>query len=115
MQILTREMILAANDLPVESVEVPEWGGSVYVKALSVEQREALEDVLFRQGKRDQFRAELVAMSAVDENGERLFLPEDVEQLRKKSFAAVERMFIAAKRLSAIGVRSEVNEEAQKN
>lgn len=113
MPLLTKAEILAANDLPVKEVEVPEWGGVVRLRALSVAQREALEDFMFNQGKRDQWRAYLVAATAVDENGELLFGPDDVESLRGKSFDAVERVFMAAKRLSGIG--KEGREEAKKN
>lgn len=35
MQFLTVDQILAANDLPSEVVEVPEWNGSVRVQGLS--------------------------------------------------------------------------------
>ena len=32
---LTKEQILEAQDIQREEVEVPEWGGTVYVKSLS--------------------------------------------------------------------------------
>ena len=32
---LTREQILEADDLPTESLDVPEWGGEVLIRALN--------------------------------------------------------------------------------
>ena len=40
---LNREAILAAEDLPRELVEVPEWGGAVYVRALTGAERDQFE------------------------------------------------------------------------
>ena len=34
MSLLSKEAILAAQDLPSEDVEVPEWGGTVRVRGL---------------------------------------------------------------------------------
>ena len=43
MTILTRDQILQANDLVTETVEVPEWGGSVFVKSLTGVERDQFE------------------------------------------------------------------------
>lgn len=43
---LTREAILAARVVTTE-VEVPEWGGSVHVRALSLNARMALLDIIY--------------------------------------------------------------------
>src|SRR5690606_41735748 len=85
--VLNREAILAAKDLPRELVEVPEWGGAVYVRALTGAERDAFEQSIVEQRGRDarmnlnNLRAKLVALTAVDENGERLFSDKDAELL----------------------------------
>jgi hypothetical protein len=119
MPYLTREQILNANDLPAEDVEVPEWGGVVRVRALTGAERDAFEAAIIKvRGKRVDFhlenaRALLVAMSVVDEDGNRLFSDEDVKALGRKSAAALDRVASVAMRLS--GLTQEDLEELTKN
>lgn len=105
MTALRREQILGADDRPRERVEVPEWGGHVYVRAMSGAERDAWE-VGLGAGSETQnlanVRARLAALCMVDEEGRRLFADEDAEQLGAKSAAALERVFRAASRLNAL-------------
>ena len=111
---LSRDDILNAQDLPTEMVDVPEWGGAVTVRGLNGQEREELDRMLFsRTGKKPNTKAALVALSAVDEQGERLFTLEDVEALSLKSGAALDRVFEAAQRLS--GLTRASREELRKN
>lgn len=109
MAILTRDQIMAADDLQTESVAVPEWGGEVIVKGLTGRERDAFEAALVagRQGKRarlnlDNIRARFVAACVVDERGQALFYPSDVELLGEKSAAALQRVFEVGQRLSGL-------------
>jgi hypothetical protein len=101
---LTKAAILAAHDLETEEVAVPEWGGTVLVRAMSARDRDALEVAIGGTGAAnlDNVRARIVAASVVDEDGKRLFDPGDVVALGEKSAAAVDRVFTVAARLSAI-------------
>jgi len=116
---LTRDEILQVQDLPVEDVHVPEWGGWVRVRGLTAEERDRFEaSILEGQGKHarvkmENIRAKLVAMTVVDEEGNRLFTDEDVAALAKKSAAAVQRVFDVAMRLS--GLTEAAVEELAKN
>ena len=106
MDLLTRDQILAKNDRPTLLVTVKEWGGQVMLRALTADERDEYEMAMFdaRAGKgRMNPRARLVAMSIVNEKGERLFRDDDVERLGAKSGRALDRLFENAKRLSAIG------------
>ncbi len=58
-------------------------------------------------------RAKLVALTVVDEQGNRIFKDEDVKWLGNKSAAALDRIFEVAQRLS--GLRDEDVEELAKN
>ena len=40
---LTREQILQSDDLPCETVPVPEWGGEVQVRTMTGTDRDAFE------------------------------------------------------------------------
>jgi len=119
MSTLKRDDILKVQDITVEKVEVPEWGGDVYVKALTGTERDLFEASIIEthgQGKSrvrlENIRAKLVALSACDEKGERLFSAKDAEALGKKSAAALQRVFVVVQRLSGL-TTSDVEELAK--
>lgn len=110
-RILTRADILGADDLPRERVDVPEWGGSVYVRTMTGAERDQFEAAMYEvQGagyaaSRDyliNFRAKFAALCIVDENGNRLFSDDDVVVLGQKSVAALQRVLTVAQRLNAL-------------
>jgi hypothetical protein len=108
-KILSRDAILTAQDLTTELVNVPEWGGDVYVKSLTGSERDAFEGSLLStdaKGKNKvtytNIRAKLVAKTVCDENGVRLFTDDDIKDLSKKSAAALQRVFEVAQRLSGL-------------
>jgi len=107
-QYLTKEAILAADDVQLEDVEVPEWGGAVRVKSLMGNERDALEaSMIVGKGKNANvnlanLRAKLVARSIVDGDGNRIFEDSDIAALGKKSAAALNRVYEVAQRLSGI-------------
>ncbi|MFO7905799.1 MAG: hypothetical protein R6U98_24285 [Pirellulaceae bacterium] len=105
MAMLTKDQILQASDLGREVVEVPEWGGDVYVSAMTAADRDAFEASLVKDGERnmDNMRARLAAMTMVDEKGERLFTDAEASKLGKKSAAALTRVFSVAMRMNGIG------------
>lgn len=105
--------ILAAQDLKHEWVPVPEWGGGVYVRAMSglaldqYEERLLARRTTDKDGKTlkvtlDHMRAELVALTACNEAGEAIFTLEQVQQLSKKSGAALSRLVTVAQRLNGL-------------
>lgn len=105
--LLSREQILAAQDIRSETVPVPEWGGAVMVRGLTGRARDALEarftdakGTLDRKAQAD-FRAAFAAMTIVDESGDRLFSDDDIKALGEKSSVALQRVFDVAVRLSA--------------
>lgn len=106
---LTKEQILAAQDLKSEVVAVPEWGGEVRLRSMTGADRDAYEQSLVEargEGEARRLanvRARLVAFCAVDEAGARLFSEADVEALGAKSAAALDRLFEACTRLNRIG------------
>lgn len=104
-KILTKDEILKAEDIQKEFVDVPEWGGSVYVKMLTGKERDQLESsVITGPGQRDfeNLRAKLIALSVVDENGTRLFDFNESNLLGDKSARVLDRLFSVAQRLSGI-------------
>ena len=103
---LTRKQILAADDLPRETIEVPEWGGTIIVAAMSGTERDAFEaSVVTADGRPNlkNMRAKLCAACIVDEKGARLFSPGDIEALGGKSASALDRVVQVAQRLNRLG------------
>lgn len=107
MEKLTKQQILSADDMKTEEVEVPEWGGTIIVKAMTGRERDLFDSQIFKAdqaGEEPNIRAVLASTSVVDEKGMRLFTtPAEVEILGKKSSVALERVCDAARRLSGIG------------
>lgn len=106
MSMLTREAILAADDIRRELVSVPEWGGDVYVKMLTGAERARWEARAVKSGNVDSLEdmpAILLAATVCDEAGALLFTPEDYPALSAKSSSAVSRVFRAAFRLNNLG------------
>lgn len=109
MTLLSKEQILSARSLPTEDVDVPEWGGTVRVRAMTGAERDEWEASLVqvngsgaRQMRLDNVRARLVALTVVGEDGERLFTSKDVAELGKQSASALDRVFDVSRRLSRL-------------
>jgi hypothetical protein len=108
MALLSKEAIFAQNDQTHEDVEVPEWGGTVRLRSLTGEERDAYEASMVQQvGKKARanlrnMRAKLVAMAAIKETGEPLFDHADVMRLGQSNAAALDRLFEVAQRLSGL-------------
>lgn len=106
--LLTRDMILKADNLRTEEVPVPEWGGSVLVRELRGRERDEWEASLaVMRGKAmvpdvANMRAKLVARSVVGEDGEPVFTQQDVNALGELSAAALNRVFEVASKLSGL-------------
>lgn len=114
--ILTRDEILAADDIAFETVEVPEWGkkadGSpkrVRIKCMTSTERDSWENSLIvRDGKKGQsvsmldVRAKLLTLTIVDVAGNSQFSLGDVVLLGRKSAAAADRVFEVSKKLSRV-------------
>lgn len=107
---LSRAAILAHEDLAIEDVDVPEWGGTVRVRAMTAAERDAWEVSLLgpedsdgeRKQSFDNIRAKLIARTVVDDQGNRLFTDADVAALGKKSAVPLVRLYTVATRLSRI-------------
>ena len=108
MTVLNRDEILTVNDIAIEEIEVPEWGGSVYVKGMTGTERDAFEASIVQQRGKNasvnmaNIRAKLASQTICNETGERLFTDADIKALGKKSATALQRVFDVAQRLSGI-------------
>lgn len=109
-KILGKDDILSANDIYIEEVSVPQWGGSVYVKTLTGAERDHLESQLIefspsgqaRKMKTDRLRTLLAVLGICDKEGKPVFTMKDIPQLEKKSAAALD--IVVAKIQSLAGM-----------
>jgi len=116
MATLTLDQILAANDMGLLGpIMVPEWGGDVYIRVMSVGERDSYERKWI--GKKDtgidNFRAEYLSRCLCDDKGALLFTRDKVDLLASKSGAVVSRLFDQA--LKHNNMTSEDVEELAKN
>lgn len=111
MDYLSRDQILGADDLTRATVDVPEWGGTLLVRALTGAERGRLESgalkqrgaaVAFQPQSLETVRGLVVSMAAIDAEGRQLFTFRDVVALSEKSGAALERVFDVVAALSGI-------------
>jgi len=100
---LTREQILGADDLLREEVDVPEWGGVVFVRTMTGTERDVWNDrATGEDGKRDMtdFSARLCVACVVKEDGTRIFSDSDAPRLGAKSGKMLNKAFLVAARLN---------------
>lgn len=89
---LTRDAILGSRDLNVTAVEVPEWGGTVHLRALTLAEMQEVE-AKQAEAKGAAFVALVVAYGLCDAEGTRLFTSdEDIAGLLAKSARVLRRL-----------------------
>ena len=104
-EFLGRDAILGADDLAYDTVPVPEWGGTVRIRALTRTERDRFEAEVAGNGKRlklDNVRAKFVARCIVDAKGNQVFGTADVAALGRKNAAVLNRVFEACQKLSGL-------------
>lgn len=98
------DKILQADDLQTETVRIDEWDATVHVRELTAAERDAYEQsIVAREGEPmnlRNIRARLVALTLVDDKGERIFTDEQAEALGRKSGRVLDRLFDVAQRLN---------------
>lgn len=95
MAMLSKGAILAADDIRIKTVDVPEWGGTVGIRVISGTDRDKFEQS-YSDKDMGNFRIRFLAASLCDEHGGRLFTDEDVEELGRKSSLVINRLFAVA-------------------
>lgn len=121
MTFLTREQILSPREWPTEEVEVPEWGGSVKVRALTAAELDDFNASIVRtkgnnvEVNRRNYRAKLVAKCVVNGDGKTPMFKEesDVIALGQQPASALDRILVVINRLNAMS--EEEQEEIVKN
>lgn len=126
---LSREAILQVQDITVKEIEVPEWGGAVFIRQLTRgEQDEWLRRQYGQTRLKQDTKAKQQEISSVnmyghdaylcvcgicDIDGKRLFKETDVEDLRKKNGAVIGRLAVEIVKYSQLAGDAEVIEEVK--
>ena len=111
---LTLDQILAADDLKPVPVDCPEWGGRVFVRGLSGEARDKIEERVSAGGSMIGLRALLVSEGLCQEDGTPYGMtPQQVDQLGSKSAGVLSRLADRIQSLS--GMSAEDVERLEKN
>jgi len=108
-KLLKRADVLAAADLAHEDVPVPAWGGSVRVRMMTGTERDEFRQIAaqYEDGiPPARFAAALLALSCVDEDGERMFTLDDLEALEGKSAGSVDIPAAVSMRLNGFGAQA---------
>lgn len=105
---LSKTQIFALDDSVTEAIWVPAWNGYVKVRGLTAAERDKYEsEMLEGKGKNSRInlsnaRAKLLVLCCRNEDGSRMFSSAEMSALANKSAAALEPLFDAARRLSAM-------------
>lgn len=105
-----RDKILAADDLSVEVVDVPEWDVKLEVRSPSAKVRARMVSQAMATGEDGEssinfesiYPTLLVACCFDPDTGEQVFTQDDAEAINEKSSAAVEKVAKACLRVSGM-------------
>jgi hypothetical protein len=115
---LTKDQILAVPP-QLKEVEIPEWGGSIFIRPVTLKEQAKLADlgVKFEKASTlDRMKNGtlcLIQWTVCDAEGQSLFAPDDVSKLLDKSASAFLRLQDEILALS--GLTKESREELEKN
>lgn len=84
---LSKQEILAKNDVSFIEMDVPQWGGLIRFRSLTGDEAIDFGQRLDGLDTKQEAIIDLFTISVVDENGDRVFDASDIRQLRRKSWA----------------------------
>lgn len=115
---MSRDAVLAADDLKRVCVPVEEWGESVYLRPMTCRDRDRWESLIATEDGKPNiayFREKLLIFTMCDEQGSLLFRESDIQLLGTKNSIPIARLYDIAAELNDIGVASETEAVVIKN
>lgn len=116
-KLLSAADIFAADDLELTLVDVPEWGGSVYLRAMTGLERDTFETASLKYSNTKDpsflrnFRAKFVLACVVDADGKPLFKENQLDKIASKSAKVLDRLSEKIQELS--GIEKKKDKEAE--
>jgi hypothetical protein len=111
-KVLAAADIVSAKSRDVSRVAVPQWGGDVFIRGMSLGEREKFERWVRDRSREDSspddggIRAALVCMALCDEQGNRLFTLDDAKQFSEHHWAPLEMLVAEIDKIDAISERA---------
>ena len=103
-----KDQIVNSTDCNRQSVEVPEWGCTVYVRNLTAQDLDSWQcETYVTKGtnvdvNRQNIRCRLLVRALVDEAGDRIFSNEEADLLGAKNTRVIDRLYKVAEKLNAV-------------
>lgn len=115
---LDRSQILSKKvNLPRQEIQIPEWEGSVWVRSLTVGERDQIDsefNAARSKGRTpDNLRARMIIKGCCDEAGQPLFTEADLQEINKLPATTLEKIFDSILKINRIGAGAV--EESEKN
>ena len=116
---LTKEQILSVDDIAIEKVETPEWGGHVFIRIMNAKEyydygQSCLNDKQLTDNK--YVMPAYCSFVICNKKGERIFSIEDIEKLSQKHHKSIMRIYKAAIKLNGDDIEElEKNSEETRN
>ena len=98
MSLLNKHQIFASNDLKSQIISIPEWGGNIKIRVMSIGERLTLDSLKIDEDDKDMNLAfNWIIKSCIDENDKLLFddPEEDIKFLKGKSSDSILKLFNA--------------------
>jgi hypothetical protein len=99
---LDRAAILGKTAMPTQDIAIPEWDGTVTIRAMTAGERDRWEGYV-RTYRDVDIRARLAIGCVCDQDGNLLFTEADLPAMSALNGKALDRIFEAAVMLSKIG------------
>lgn len=90
--LLSADQILRAEDKDFEDIDIPLWGGTVRIQALSAAQTIEFVDSLKSPAAKKNSNTKIVLMSCVDAEGNFIFTKDQLAQLKEKSLKVLNQV-----------------------
>ncbi len=82
---VSKHQIFASNDLREALIDIPEWGGKVKIKALSVQEQLDYDSFLATKPKEIDMALHLIIVGCINDDGTKKFDIDDISELKKKN------------------------------
>jgi hypothetical protein len=100
---LTRDEIFARRaSLPTEDVDIPEMGGTIRIRHLTLAEVEDIKRIQKNASDPIKIYLPMVEKSCINEDGTQLWVGEDIKLLPTLPWAAIERIVEASMKLSKL-------------
>ena len=95
MALLNREQFLSAQDSKFVEVALPELGGEVRIKSLSIAEQLQFEATATTSKSQNELVFDLILISCVDDDNKQMFRKEDLTAIKAKSASSITKLFKA--------------------